>query len=67
MYRFPTTVWAHDSESGASMTDGTDPACTDPACTVIGAGLWRMRDEFPRQLLATHLPYVAPSNSFAHR
>ena len=28
---------------------------------VVDAGLWRLRDEFPRRFLATHLPYLVPA------
>jgi hypothetical protein len=27
---------------------------------VIDAGIWRMRDPFPRQFMATHLPQLVP-------
>ena len=27
---------------------------------VIDAGLWRLREQFPRRFLATHLPYLLP-------
>jgi hypothetical protein len=29
---------------------------------VVDAGLWRMRDPFPRQFLARHLPYLVPAS-----
>ena len=28
---------------------------------VIDAGLWRLRDPFPRQFLASHVPYLVPA------
>jgi hypothetical protein len=52
-----TASHLHDGTAAARAVYGAYLGVT-MAHFVVDAGIWRLRDEFPRQFLTTRLPYL---------